>query len=193
MLAFSVMSDSGARQTRTHLQKAELWRSRVTCYSFTCPNFFCAVCTVNLSSVSIPSGALVHGKLIPVASPLPPNCESNGSLRRYLRRPSATPRHQLAAQPRHLLPCCLWEHATNWMKFSLLQLQFKREQGFSPHSVCTLLKTLHCSVRIQPSRPAEGFYLSQSTTHLTRLEFFRACGPNCTKVSWKLIWFMHNC
>lgn len=27
-------------------------------------NFFCAVCTVNLSSASIPRGALVHGKLV---------------------------------------------------------------------------------------------------------------------------------
>lgn len=56
------MSADGARQTQS--QGVELWRSRVTHCCSTYPEFLCAVCTVNLSSASIPRGALVHGKLV---------------------------------------------------------------------------------------------------------------------------------
>lgn len=49
--------------------------------------------------------------------------DSNGSLHCYLICPSETPYYQLAVQPFNLLTCCLWEHNTNWIKFSLLQGQ----------------------------------------------------------------------
>lgn len=58
ILAFLLMSADRAGQTQT--QGLELSHSA----ALHTQNFFCAVCTVNLSSASIPRGALVHGKLV---------------------------------------------------------------------------------------------------------------------------------